>query len=118
MTKLLFICGKNRLRSPTAEQVFSREPGVEPASAGIGRDSDEPVSPYMLEWADIIFVMERSHLTKLRKRFGKHLHRQRVVCLDIRDDYEYMDPELVAILKRKVRKHLGTVSSRTPPSLG
>lgn len=45
--KLLFICSKNRLRSPTAEQVFSREPGVESASAGISRDADEPVSPYL-----------------------------------------------------------------------
>ena len=107
MKKLLFICGKNRLRSPTAEQVFSQEPGVESVSAGIGRDADEPVSPYLLEWADIIFVMEKSHLTKLRKRFGKHLHRQRVICLDIRDRYEYMDPDLVAILKRKVGRHLG-----------
>lgn len=30
------------------------------------------------------------------------LKRARVVCLDIPDDYGFMDPALVALLKRKV----------------
>ena len=34
MTRVLFICSQNRWRSPTAEQVFARWPGVETASAG------------------------------------------------------------------------------------
>ena len=42
--KLLFICGKNRLRSPTAEHIFSQKPGLEVASAGVDRDADERVS--------------------------------------------------------------------------
>ena len=102
MTKLLFICGKNRLRSPTAEHTFSQNPGLEVASAGIDRDADEPVSGALLEWADVIFVMEKGHLGKLRRRFGKHLNRQRVICLGIKDQYDYMDPELVALLEREV----------------
>ena len=35
MTNLLFLCSRNRLRSPTAEQVFAAWPGVETASAGL-----------------------------------------------------------------------------------
>ena len=107
MKKLLFICGKNRLRSPTAEHIFSQKPGLEVASAGIDRDADEPVSGALLEWADVIFVMERGHLTKLRRRFARHLKTQRIICLGIKDEYEYIDPELVEILEKKAGPFIG-----------
>jgi len=40
----LFICSRNRLRSPTAEAIFARWPGVESDSAGLGSDADVPLS--------------------------------------------------------------------------
>ena len=55
-----------------------------------------------LDWADIIFVMERAHRAKLQRRFGPHLKRARVICLDIPDDFSFMQPELVALLEKKV----------------
>ena len=61
LTNLLFLCARNRLRSPTAEQVFASRPGVETASAGLAPDADEQVSAELIEWADLIFVMERAH---------------------------------------------------------
>ena len=102
LTNLLFLCSRNRLRSPTAEQVFSAWPGVETASAGLAPDADEPCTDELVEWADIIFVMERAHRTRLQKRFKKSLKSARVVCLDIPDDYGFMQPELVALLEKKV----------------
>lgn len=102
MTNLLFLCSRNRLRSPTAEQVFASYPGVETASAGLAPDAEEECSAELVEWADIIFVMEKAHRTKLKRRFGAHLKRARVICLDIPDDYAFMQPELVALLDRKV----------------
>ena len=48
---ILFICGKNRLRSPTAEHVFADWPGIETASAGTGQDADCPVSAELIAWA-------------------------------------------------------------------
>ncbi|MBO9708380.1 MAG: low molecular weight protein tyrosine phosphatase family protein [Caulobacter sp.] len=105
MKKVLFVCGKNKLRSPTAEQVFADWPGVETASAGVNHDAEEPLSGELVEWADIIFVMERAHRSKLSKRFKKHL-RARVICLDIPDDYDFMDPALIALLKARVPRHL------------
>jgi predicted protein tyrosine phosphatase len=92
----------NRLRSPTAEQVFADHPGIECESAGLNNDANNPVTGELIEWAELIFVMEKAHRTKLSKRFCKHLANRRVVCLDIPDDYDFMDPELVARLKRKV----------------
>lgn len=102
MTRALFICSRNRLRSPTAERVFSSYPGVEVASAGLNRDADVAVTPDLLEWADVIFVMESSHRTRLQRRFGRWLRGRRLICLDVPDRYDYMDPELVKRLENSV----------------
>ena len=61
MKRVLFICSQNRLRSPTAEQVFSSWPGLEVASAGLNTGAETPVSAELIDWADLVFVMEKSH---------------------------------------------------------
>jgi predicted protein tyrosine phosphatase len=99
---VLFICSQNRLRSPTAEQVFADWPGIETASAGLKPDADVPVSPELLQWADLIVVMERAHRSRLASRFQRWLGSKRIVCLDIPDDYAFMAPALVALLQAKV----------------
>ena len=82
--------------------MFASWPGVETASAGLAPDAEESCSAELVEWADIIFVMERAHRAKLQRRFKPHLKRARVICLDIPDDYGFMQPELVALLEKKV----------------
>ncbi len=101
MTRVLFVCSQNKLRSPTAEQVFSNRPGFEVASAGTDRSAGNPVSPEIIEWADVIFVMERTHRNKLSQQFQAHLRDKRVICLDLPDDFEYMDPVLIRLLEAK-----------------
>ena len=106
MKRILFICGKNRLRSPTAAQIFSNHPGIECTSAGLNNDAENPVTPELLEWAELIFVMEKTHRSKLSSKFKRHLSKQRIICLDIPDNYEFMDPTLIQLLKSKVRRFL------------
>lgn len=106
VTRILFVCSRNRLRSPTAEQVFSRRPGIEVASAGINPDADEVLTGELVAWAEVIVVMERMHRTKLQRRFRRWLNGQRVVCLDIRDDYAFMDPQLVRLLETRMACYL------------
>jgi predicted protein tyrosine phosphatase len=106
MNHVLFICSQNLLRSPTAEQVFDSWPGVETASAGLNNDAVNPVTPELLAWADTIFVMEQAHRVKLSTRFKAHIHKQRVICLDIPDEFGFMDPRLVEILNARVPRHL------------
>ncbi len=103
---VLFLYSRNRLRSPTAEQVFADWPGIETASAGVRRDADTPVTPELLAWAVTIFVMERTQRARLTQAFGAALRGKRVVDLEIPDDFDFMAPELVELLKIKVPRHL------------
>lgn len=106
MKNVLFVCSQNRLRSPTADQVFARHPNIEVAPAGLNHDADTPVTPDLVEWADLIFVMEKAHRNKLAQRFRPFLKRARVICLDIPDEFGFMDPALVRLLNTKIRRHL------------
>ncbi len=103
---VLFICGKNHLRSPTAEQLFADWSGVETASAGVNNDADVPISQELLEWADLIFVMEPNHRKKLTARFTSEFANKRIICLNISDDYEYMATALITLLEARVGRYL------------
>lgn len=50
--------------------------------------------------------MEKRHRTQLTQRFKRHLSGKKVVCLDIPDNYQFMQPELVALLEKRVAGHL------------
>ena len=106
MSNLLFVCSENRLRSPTAEAVFSEYPGVEAIGAGTNSDAATPVSGDLIEWADVILVMEKSHRNKVSKKFKDQLKGKKLAVLDIPDVYEYMDPELIKLLKVKVPRYV------------
>ena len=106
MRRVLFICGKNQWRSPTAEQVFCEHPGIECASAGLGHDAEVVVSAELVDWAELIFVMEKQHKSKLSARFKPQLQGKKVVCLNIPDNYRFMQPDLVKLLESKVTPFL------------
>ena len=102
VTRALFVCSQNRLRSPTAEQVFAQFSELECESAGTDPTANVPLEPDLIQWADVIFVMERSHRNRIMKKFKTFLKGKRIVVLNIPDEYEFMDPELVRILQKKV----------------
>ncbi|ASK90439.1 MULTISPECIES: low molecular weight protein tyrosine phosphatase family protein [Xanthomonas] len=99
---MLFVCSRNRLRSPTAERVFADWPGVQAQSAGLAADADVQVTPELLQEAQVVLAMERRHLQLLRQRFAAHLRHCRMICLHIPDDYAYMDPALIRRLEHTV----------------
>jgi len=97
------------MRSPTAENVFGDWPGIEVASAGLNRNAEVEVTPELLEWADVIFVMEKTHRSRLTKKFRPSLNGQRIICVNIPDEFMFMDPELIEILRHRVPRHLPPV---------
>lgn len=102
---VLFVCSQNKLRSPTAEQVFAEWPGIEVSSAGLNNDAEEPLTAELVEWADVIFVMERAHRNRLLKKFKGSL-KARLIVLGIPDDYKFMEEALIRLLKVRVTPHL------------
>ena len=106
MIRALFSCTQNRLRSPTAEQVFAQWPNVETDSAGLKHNAELHISREQLAWADIIFVMEKSHRSKFNQQFKTHLKDKKLICLDIADNFDYMQPQLIRLLEQKVGKFL------------
>jgi len=106
MRHLLFICSRNRLRSPTAETVFSEYQGVKTDSAGVRKDADVPVSEEQVAWADTILVMENVHRKILNEQFKQLLKDKKIVVLSIPDNYQYMQPELIELLKKRCSSHL------------
>ena len=103
---LLFICTENKLRSATAQDVFMEYEGINAIGAGTNKDAVTPVSGDLIEWADIIFVMENGHRKKITKKFNSLLKDKKIVCLDVPDIYDRGDPELVGLLKAKVSKFI------------
>ena len=106
MRRVLFVCSQNRLRSPTAEQIFSQRADIEVDSAGTNVDATQPLSVDLVQWADLIVVMEKTHRNKVQKKFRSALNGKRLICLDIPDEYEFMDADLVRLLEAKMSRHL------------
>jgi len=97
--KLLFVCTRNRLRSPTAEAVLNQVDEVTAISAGINHDAETPLSGDLIEWADRIYVMETAHKKKISRQFSALLKDKPIRNLAIPDDYRFMDADLVARIK-------------------
>lgn len=104
--KLLFICSRNRWRSLTAEKIFHGVNDHEVRSAGTENDARVKVTAGHIGWADMIFVMEKKHIRRLEDKFGSSLSRKKVICLDIPDEYTFMDEELIETLKSRVSEYV------------
>ena len=108
--RVLFVCRQNRKRSATAERVFCKREDLDVRSAGTAADALVRVNVHMLEWADVIFVMDEDQRRWLEAAFTHHPALSNVVCLDIPDTFEFLQPELVALLEARVPevlKHTG-----------
>lgn len=102
MRRILSLCSQNKLRSPTAEKVFYDYPHLEVASAGLDFDLKIKVTKELVDWADFIMVMEKDHKNRLQKKFKQYLADKKVICLDIPDNYDYMNQEPVQIFEDRI----------------
>jgi len=75
-------------------------------SAGTENQARIKVNEKLVTWADLIFVMEKKHKERLGEKFRALVDSKKIVILDIQDDFKYMDPELIEILKVSVTPHL------------
>ena len=107
---ILFVSNTNVHRSPTAELLFSEKPGYEVRSAGISMLSKMPVTRELVEWADMIFVMDEARegqKTALLKNFPMIAGlEEKIVVLNIPDKYLFGSQELVRIIEKKMKRYI------------
>jgi len=96
---LLFVCGRNKWRSPTAVKVFGNIQAISVKSAGVSPKSKHQISENDILWADLIIVMELSYRARILGTF-RHLNLPPIESLNILDEYEFMNIELIDELKQ------------------
>ena len=106
IVNLFFICSRNQWRSRTAETIFKNRTGVEIKSAGTSKNARIRISQKLIEWADLIFVMENKHKKRLSDAFPKSVKFKKIIVLDIPDEYQYMEEELIKNLEDSVAFYL------------
>jgi len=113
---ILFVCGRNQWRSPTAERVYRDDPRVQVKSVGVSVKSGRQISADDLSWANLVLVMEPRYKSRILETFREHPNLPRIVSLDIPDDYQFMDPELIELLCQGVEFHLKHEFGLEPPA--
>ena len=109
MTNILFICSRTIWRSPTAEAIFKNWQGINVRSAGTEPSAKTKVNKKLLDWADLIFAMEKKHKLRLVEKFPEETTGKKIIVLDIPDEYQFMDEELVESIKTSVSPYLDSV---------
>jgi predicted protein tyrosine phosphatase len=103
---ILFVCSRNKWRSRTAEDIFKCNQQHIFRSAGTENDARIRVNAKLINWADLVFVMEKRHKERLQQNFAEAVIDKQIIILDIEDNYQYMDEELVDILPTSVEPYL------------
>jgi len=102
LMNILFICTINRIRSCTAETIYSTNPAYKVRSAGIAPSAPNQITAKLLQWADKIFVMENLHRTYITEKFPETDLSDKLIVLGIPDFFYYMEPELIELLRTKI----------------
>jgi predicted protein tyrosine phosphatase len=53
----------------------------------------------MLGWADVIYCMEKKHVRRIKEKYRDSLIGKDVICLNIPDEYAFMDEELIGLME-------------------
>lgn len=94
--------------------MFAKEPGLDVRSAGTSEEALVRVNQRMLEWADIVFLMDDHQRRAVTAMFPDHPAVVNAICLDIPDHYAFLDPQLVAILLARATPYLEKLKTASP----
>jgi len=103
---ILFICSRNKWRSATAEAIYKGNMLHQFKSAGTEPSAVIKVSAKHIIWADLIFTMEKRHKQRLMEKYPGETRFKNMIVLDIPDEYQYMDEELVEMIRTSVDPYL------------
>lgn len=104
--RVLFVCGRNLRRSPTAERLFRKDTRLSVRSAGVSDSSPRRVRESDLLWAELVLVMERTQAGRIRAAFAHVDELPPIESLEIPDDFEFMATELQELLRVAVEDRI------------
>ena len=107
--KILVVCGRNKRRSRTAEYIFKNDERFQIKSAGLSVQSEVILNAKLVEWADIIIVMNNSQKARIQEQY-RTFAIPRIENIRIADEYEFLDPELILLLKERINTIFGSFS--------
>lgn len=114
--KILFVCGRNKRRSPTAEKIFKGDPRMVVRSAGTSDSSKRRITADDLAWADLVLVMQRKYAARIKVAFKDIDPLPPMESLDIGDDYIFMETGLINVLRSSVDEALENYyTEKNPP---
>lgn len=100
--RVLTVCSANMLRSPTMAVVLSMPPyDYNTRSAGTSSFALIPVTEDLLMWADEIVCADTEHALIIRDKLMEYQIDKPIVNLSIPDNYEYRNPELILMIRRR-----------------
>lgn len=111
---ILFVCGESKRRSATAEKIFATDRRLTARAVGLGQTVNRRIKAEDLAWADLVLVMERKYIARLRDEFRKLESLPPIESLGISDEYIFMHPRLVEQLQDAVNDVLETYYEEHP----
>jgi len=94
--KVLCVCSAGLLRSPTAAVVLNQKLGYNTRACGYETSfALIPFDEVLAHWADEIVVMEPYMAVSIQTEYPH----KKVICLNIRDSFAYMDEQLQKQIK-------------------
>jgi predicted protein tyrosine phosphatase len=104
--KVLCACSAGLLRSPTAANTLHAEYGYNTRAVGVAEDyALVPMDIVHIHWADEVVFVEQKVYDLAWSKFKDKLKDKKVVVLSIPDNFEWNDPDLVAIIKKQYADH-------------
>ncbi|PKP17311.1 MAG: protein-tyrosine-phosphatase [Bacteroidetes bacterium HGW-Bacteroidetes-21] len=98
---ILVVCGRNKKRSRTAEYIFKNDQRFKIRSAGLSSKSERVLNEKDILWADLIFVMDNGQRNRVWRNY-LDIKIPPIEVLEIDDNYEYLDEELISLLKDRI----------------
>ena len=110
--RVLTVCSGGVLRSPTAAVLLTQPPyNFNTRSCGTEEYALIPITEELVYWADEIVVAAYGHLDKveamIKQAYIEDESQPLVHVLDIPDDFDYMDPEMILIMREKFNEFFG-----------
>lgn len=109
--RVLFVCALNQWRSPTAERIYRNDARLEVRSAGVRSEARRRVSRADLEWADVVFVVEREQKRWIQEQF-RDVELPEIRVVEIADEFHYMDPRLREALRTALDPEIENLLAR------